>query len=119
MATKTRTAGRTSSKKVAKTEADIMREVQLAASKLGCRLFRNNVGMAKIEGRVIKYGLVKGSSDLIGWTANGRFLAVEVKRPGGIISPEQQRFIEAVNDKGGLGMVVFSAQDFEDVYIGK
>lgn len=34
------------------------------------RLFRNNTGAWKDpSGRIVKYGLCKGSSDLIGWTA--------------------------------------------------
>lgn len=71
------------------TEATLMREIQVAASRAGYRLFRNNVGTgwtghvlrfagpASImmypgdivirEARPLHAGLCKGSSDLIGW----------------------------------------------------
>ena len=71
-------------------ESAIMKNIQVAFTNLGARLFRNNVGLAwtgrakeikKISNvrvgpgdvvirnaRPIKFGLFKGSSDLIGWT---------------------------------------------------
>ena len=70
-------------------ETDLGREIQVAASKIGCRLFRNNVGEAWVglaqvvtqgkrvfleEGDVVirhksrvVYGLCVGSGDHIGW----------------------------------------------------
>jgi hypothetical protein len=35
----------------------------------------------------------KGSADLLGCLPGGRFLAVEVKAPGGRLSPEQKQFL--------------------------
>lgn len=71
-------------------ETNIMKLIQLAASKLGVRIFRNNVGMGWIgesqrfsrktpvmcnagdvlirNARPLHAGLCEGSSDLIGWT---------------------------------------------------
>ena len=44
----------------------------------------------------------------------GRFLAIEVKRKGGKVSPHQAQFIDRVNRMGGLGFVAYSAQDVID-----
>ncbi len=69
-------------------ERQILQKIQLAATKLGARIFRNNTAMAwagKLErgpasvtlgpgdivlrnARPIHAGLCKGGSDLIGWT---------------------------------------------------
>ena len=94
-------------------EADIMRTIQLEATKLGCRLFRNNVGrLHDKDGRYVQYGLCRGSSDLIGWTKGGRFLAVEVKGPKGKLTKNQGQFLDAVNQEGGIGIVVSSVDEF-------
>jgi hypothetical protein len=94
-------------------EKQIMQEVQLALANIGIRLFRNNVGMLEDRnGQKVKYGLCKGSSDLIGWEIKrGRFVAVEVKTPEGRATPEQVAFIEAVNNAGGIAFIARSPED--------
>jgi len=70
----------------------------------------------------IKFGLGVGSSDLIGWQPFtitqamvgkkfARFTAVEVKTETGRVTPEQQDFISAVNDAGGIAGVIRSEED--------
>jgi hypothetical protein len=52
----------------------------------------------------------RGVSDIIGcW--NGRFLAIEVKTPGGRVSPDQEKFLEAVRRHGGIAFVARSIDD--------
>jgi hypothetical protein len=52
----------------------------------------------------------KGVSDILGvW--KGRLLAIEVKRPGGKVSDEQQAFIDRVNKLGGIAFVARSVDD--------
>ena len=47
-------------------EANLMRQIMLAVSKLkNVRIFRNNTGFDATN--KVRYGLVTGSSDLIGW----------------------------------------------------
>ena len=46
-------------------EIEIMKQIQ-TLSRGGVRLFRNNVGFDAQN--KVKYGLMTGSSDLIGWT---------------------------------------------------
>lgn len=94
-------------------ESSILREIMVTVSKEGARVFRNNCGMLRDEqGRYIRYGVANpGGADLIGWTAKGRFLAIEVKRPGERPKQEQINFIDTVNKAGGIGFVATSALD--------
>jgi hypothetical protein len=70
----------------------------------------------------VKYGLVEGGSDLIGWRTViitpemigkpvALFLALEVKTATGKPTPEQENFIRAVRKAGGLAGVVRSCDD--------
>jgi len=52
----------------------------------------------------------RGISDLLG-CYQGRFLALEVKRPGNKPSDDQIRFIENVKASGGIAGVVYSIDD--------
>lgn len=84
----------------------------MMASQCGAIVFRNNTGALKDgTGRTVTFGLCKGGSDLIGWTKDGRFLAMEVKIPGKKPSTEQLIFINNVIKAGGVAGVVFSAND--------
>jgi hypothetical protein len=84
-------------------ETNILQLCRLAAAECGATVFRNNVGKLKdINGRWVEFGLVVGSSDLIGWLPDGRFLAIETKVPGKKPSPQQYKFIDAVNKAGGV-----------------
>ena len=105
----------------AMTEQDIMRSIMLAPH--GCRLWRNNTGAIKDEtGRLVRFGLCKGSSDIIGITPItitpemigkrvGVFTAIEVKKPKGMPTDEQVNFIERVRGLGGFAGVARSVED--------
>jgi hypothetical protein len=113
------------------TEAAIQKRVQMEATRLGLRVLRNNRGQfytidcvkaliaaalslnlqrikeAIKQLRQVRAGLeADGSSDLIGWTPDGKFVALEIKTPEGKVSPEQQHFIDVVNSAGGFGAVI-------------
>lgn len=114
-------------------ESDIMRRIQIAISATGARLFRNNVALAWAgqvqrfpqrttivldpsdivirNARPIHAGLIEGSSDLIGWTQTGKFLAVEVKTGTGKTSDAQVNFINAVKSAGGIAYIARSPED--------
>lgn len=119
-------------------ESTIMKRIQLEAPIHGARLLRFNNGLywsgdtRKISshqqvhvtpGCVVIYNArpVKtgppGVSDLLGWTRDGRFLAVEVKSATGRATPEQQNFIEAVRLSGGLATIARSPQDLRAVLL--
>ena len=90
-------------------ESDIQRLIMLALSEAGCLIFRNNTGVLKnAAGIPIKFGLCVGSSDLIGITPTGRFLAVEIKTSKGRATTEQLRFIDAVRARGGVAGIARS-----------
>lgn len=117
-------------------EHPLLVRLRLAATSRGARLFRNNVGLGYVgrvvrrepglltlaNARPIKFGLGKGSSDLIGWRTVtvtpdmvGKkvavFMAVEAKTPNVVVTADQQAFVNAVNDQGGIGIIARSEDD--------
>jgi hypothetical protein len=56
----------------------------------------------------------RGVSDIIGCLKDGRFLAIEVKRPGGRPTPEQTQFIDMINQNGGLAFVAHSVEEVQE-----
>lgn len=94
-------------------EKRIMRDIQLAATKVGARLWRNNVGLFLTQYfSPIRCGLCTGSSDLIGIMPDGRFLAVEVKTMKGDASKKQLAFIRSIRDLRGVAFIARSVEDF-------
>lgn len=74
----------------------------------------NNVGIKKENGSFIPTGLI-GISDILGILPGGKFLAIEVKRPGGKPTPAQLEFIKNINDNGGLAFWTDSLDDVMEV----
>jgi len=74
----------------------------------------NNGGIRKENGQFIPPRR-KGVSDILACSPAGRFWAIEVKRPDGVTSPEQERFIEDVKSKGGIGFVVRSVDEMTSI----
>ena len=78
------------------------------------RLFRNSVGFFKYDGpggRGVRYGLAKGSADIIGIGPGGRFISIEVKT-GKLRPTKQQRaWQEMVARMGGVAGVVWSVEE--------
>lgn len=92
-------------------ETEIQQQIRLALGREpDLVLWRNNTGVAKHDGRKVRYGLALGSSDLVGILA-GRFVALEVKRPKGRASDEQKLFVELVRAKGGFAAFVRSVDE--------
>lgn len=124
-------------------EGGLLRRIMKCFGHGRVRLFRNNVGAAWMgphvwaNGQVIithparvKFGLIEGSSDLIGWRSRyiteedvgkeiAQFVAIEVKAPRGRISKQQERFIAAVVEAGGIGGVARSIDDVNALLLGK
>ena len=95
------------------TESDLMRDIQIAVSNEGHRVFRNNIGVCQTRaGDYIRYGVCNpGGSDLIGWTKSGKFFAIEVKTGKGKLTKEQDNFLRAVNEAGGIGVCARSIEE--------
>lgn len=109
-------------------ETPYMARIQVEAARAGVVLYRNNVGAAKDgAGRLVRYGLCVGSSDLIGWrpltitpdmvgATFAQFVAVETKGARTRITPAQERFIDVVRAGGGFARVArVGVDEIEDV----
>jgi hypothetical protein len=97
-------------------ESSLLRAILLEAPKLGVTLFRNNVGVLEdVRGNKIRFGLCVGSSDLIGWRNDGRFVAIECKSPGKKPTQEQQDFLWSVRNGHGLSGIAYSIADFRRI----
>jgi hypothetical protein len=87
-------------------ERDVLHEIREA---LGCEpglvLWRNAQTGGAIEGRWTRGGLGEGSPDLIG-ILDGRFVALEVKRPGQRAREAQEAWLALVRARGGFAAVV-------------
>ena len=98
---------------------DVLRTLQAQGKVIWfCRV---NSGVVKAGLRFIRFYLLylagreyttKGKGDIEGMLPGGRYFVLEVKRPGKAATPEQQDFIEAVQQGGGIAAVV---QRYEDV----
>jgi len=106
-------------------ETKIQNLILMSLSKAGCLVFRNETAGAWVgkvihkdasqvtltDARMIRFGLAVGSSDIIGISPTGKFLALEVKTSKGRATKEQLRFIEAVNNAGGKAGIARSVED--------
>lgn len=98
-------------------ERDILAAIRLALGKdPRVVLWRNSTGQAQHwNGRTattLRYGLAVGSADLVGLVApSGRFLALEVKAPGGRATAEQEGWLALVRRMGGHACIVRSVDD--------
>ena len=94
-------------------EADIQRAIlnYLQMCPAVAKVWRNNAGKIRTdENRLVSLSPA-GTSDIIGFLTDGRFLAVEVKAGTNTPTALQQEFIDAVNEAGGVGFVAWSVDD--------
>ena len=109
-------------------ESGIVKNIMLAVSAIGARVFRNNIGIAKYaNGTMVRYGICNpGGSDLIGYHTIaitpdmiGKkvavFLAIEVKNATGRLKPEQRSFIDTIVKAGGIAGVAKNEQEALDL----
>jgi hypothetical protein len=71
--------------------------------------YRQNTGAAKLKGQWVKFG-VRGAPDIIA-VKNGRFIGIEVKKPGGIQSTAQASFAWNLIGAGGYYILAYSLDD--------
>jgi hypothetical protein len=108
-------------------EHEIQQRIRLACGRGAVRLWRNNTGaLVDQQGRFVRFGLCKGSSDLIGLRSLevtpemvgqrvAQFVALEIKTAQGMLSPEQRAFLQLVQQLGGLGAVCRSIAEAQAV----
>jgi hypothetical protein len=108
-------------------EHEIQQRIRLACGRGAVRLWRNNTGaLVDQQGRFVRFGLCKGSSDLIGLRSLevtpemagqrlAQFVSLEVKAPQGVLSPEQRAFLRLVQELGGVAAVCRSVEEAEQL----
>ena len=108
-------------------EHEIQQRIRLACGRGAVRLWRNNTGaLVDQQGRFVRFGLCKGSSDLIGLRSVvvtpemvgqriAQFVALEIKAAHGVVSPEQRAFLQLVQALGGVAAVCRSIEQAQAV----
>jgi len=110
---------------MANAETILQQQIRLAlGTNPEARIFRNQVGSLPDPrtGRLVTFGLAKGSADLIGWrtitvtpamvgTRLAIFTSIEVKTPTGRVRPEQQAWLAVVQGAGGIAGIARSVTD--------
>ena len=56
-----------------------------------------------------------GTPDIIA-VVKGKFVAIEVKRPGGVVSPLQAANIELIKKAGGIAFVAYSLEETKEYF---
>jgi hypothetical protein len=110
---------------VANAETTLQQQIRLAlGTHPQTRLFRNQVGSLPDPrtGRLVTFGLARGSADLIGWRTVvvtpemvgqriAVFTSLEIKTPTGRLAPAQRHWLQAVEQAGGIAGVARSVSD--------
>lgn len=119
-------------------ESALLRRLLVAASALGARLFRNQIGRYRLArpgcmecqryGRIISSGLAVGSPDLVGWQTItigpehlgqrlAVFVGVEAKTADGRLSEPQRAFQGALARAGARVGVARSVADLNVILV--
>ncbi len=92
-------------------EKHIQNEILRAFGTLSrLRLWRANVGAARIGTRVVRFG-IPGQADLTGILPDGRRLEIEVKSPKGCQTPAQEAFGRMIEKFNGVYVLARSVED--------
>jgi hypothetical protein len=117
---------------VANAETTLQQQIRLAlGTHPDARLFRNQVGSLPDPrtGRLVTFGLARGSADLIGWRTVtitpdmvgqqlAVFTSIEVKTPTGRLAPLQANWLDTVQNAGGIAGVARSVEDAKQIIKG-
>ena len=114
---------------VANAETTLQQQIRLAlGTNPDARIFRNQVGSLPDPrtGRLVTFGLARGSADLIGWrtvtitqamvgSRIAVFTSIEVKTERGRVRPEQHAWLSTVQGAGGIAGVARSVEEAEQL----
>jgi hypothetical protein len=114
---------------VANAETTLQQQIRLAVgTNPDARLFRNQVGSLPDPrtGRLVTFGLARGSADLIGWRTVtitpdmvgqriAVFTSIEVKTPTGRLVPMQASWLGVVQGAGGIAGVARSVTEAANI----
>lgn len=70
-------------------------------------LEQNNYWFIKVHGDMFQKA---GVPDILA-CINGKFVGIEVKRPGGVVSALQKYNIQRIKEAGGVAFVAYSVED--------
>ena len=97
-------------------ESAVLRDCLAYLSLMGVFAWRQNTGAGNLgpedRKRFVRFGFA-GVSDIIGIMPDGRFLAVECKRVGGVVSQAQRAFLDEVERRGGVAVVAHCVDDLD------
>lgn len=97
-------------KRIPERESDIQHGIIEYLELIGALVVKvNNTGIMKANGSYIP-PREKGIADIL-CCYRGRFYAIEVKRPGGKVTPYQEAFLVSVRKAGGIPLVAYSLQE--------
>ena len=110
---------------MANAETTLQQRIRLAlGTQPDLRIFRNQVGSLPDPrtGRLVQFGLARGSADLIGWRTVtvtpdmvgqriAVFTSLEIKTLTGRLAPAQRAWMGAVQSAGGIAGVARSVSD--------
>lgn len=96
-------------------ERDIQKAILTYLKLAGVVAIRTNSGATKIGDRFIRFNSAPGCTDIIACLPDGRFAAIEVKRPGNKPTPEQISFMESIQHCHGYAWVVQSVDDIRSL----
>ncbi len=102
-------------------EHSIQISIQNYLTLRGIYCWRNNSGALRdSRGIPVRFGNV-GSADILGINKDGRFLAIEVKRPSLKYkpTPAQLEFLEQIHHYGGLAGIATSTEDVDRIMNGE
>jgi Holliday junction resolvase len=99
-------------------EKDIQRAILSYLGYVGAVAVRINSGVSRTGGRFVRFNSLPGCPDVLACVA-GRFVAVEVKRPGERPTAQQQHAIDSINRAGGLAFVARSVGDVHAALIAE
>jgi hypothetical protein len=96
------------------TEKEVQNAILRAFGTLpGLRLWRANVGVARVGQRVVRFG-IPGQGDLTGILPDGRRLEIEAKSAVGRQSPEQRAFQNMIERFHGVYILARSVDDVRE-----
>ena len=100
--------------KIMRSESEIQRQILDWLKIKDIYAWRNNTGAMsgshKGKRWFVRFGCA-GMSDILGLLNTGKFLAIEVKRPGGKLTPAQEGYLAAIRARQGVAIVARSLED--------
>lgn len=103
--------------KLKSTEKETQKAIIEFLNYYGHFVWRNNTGgfYTNHGQRFVRFGL-QGSSDILGVSRDGRFIAIEVKSPGKKPLRHQIAFLDEVKRRGGIALVAYSLDDVTKLF---